>query len=72
MKRYNTVEEIKAAFIADGWSEDTNFELVNIGDTDCRSLIPKMKAGRKFFRMSVSGNIFDDNGEIALFNLHCI
>jgi len=36
----------------------------------CLSIIAKMKKGKAFYKMAVSGNIYDENGHIVLFNLN--
>lgn len=70
MKIYSTVEEIKAAFVEDGWSKNINFEIASVEDVHGSiSIKNKIKAGKKFFIMTETGNIFDDTGKIALLNL---
>ena len=71
-KRYKTCEEIKNAFVKDGWNKDISFEEVTIPEVDnlygyyIREAFYK---GRKFFRMVKTGNIFDDCGKIVYYNV---
>jgi len=69
---YRTASEIEVAFIKDGWSPNTKFELLTDRDADgigCHSIVAAMNRGRKFFRMTANGNIYDDQGKIVIFNI---
>lgn len=69
---YKNVNEIKNAFIADGWSNRIQFEELNLHDLEkigvC-SMIQKAKEGHKYFRMLFCGNVYDENGKIVLLNI---
>ena len=70
--KYNTVDEITAAFIGKGWAPDTTFEEVTLDDAEQHGfghIASKIRRGRRFYRMGVTGNIFDGNGKIAMFNI---
>lgn len=69
--RYKTCEEIQEAFIADGWGSDTTFTEITDEEAEHHGYYIKQafSHGRKFFRMNVSGNIYDDEGKIALYNI---
>ena len=68
---YGTVEEITAAFKTKGWIKP-EFESITLvvarkmlGD----SADPHYAKGGKLFRMKVTGNIFDANGNIVIYNI---
>lgn len=72
---YNTVEQIKAAFVKDGWSSNTEFSELTMQEAKeigCYSIMRDMERGKKFFRMAVTGNIFDNRGEIVIYNIPAI
>ena len=72
---YNTVEQIKAAFVKDGWSSHIEFSELTMQDAKkigCHSIVRGMECGKKFFRMVVSGNIFDDCGNVVIYNIPTI
>lgn len=62
-KRYESVEEITAAFIRQGWNNPTFREMTENED-ECCSMEAALKAGHKFFRMIETGNVFDEHGNI--------
>lgn len=68
--KYSTCEEIKEAFVKDGWGNDTEFSKVTIEEAKDKgySFIARyINEGRVFFRMHVSNNIYDDTGKLILF-----
>lgn len=72
MKKFTTCEQIRKFFIADGWNENTAFvelsleQAIENGVSFAASGIQK---GRKYFVMNSNGNIYDDCGRIAYFNI---
>ncbi len=69
---YNNAEEIRKAFVNDGWSKNTTFAELTLNDAEKEGLlfaVDGIKKGKKYFRMNVSGNIFDSYGEIAFYNI---
>jgi len=69
---YNTVEQIKAAFVKDGWSSDIKFEELTRPEAEkigSWTILRDMERGRKFFRMLSTGNIFDDRGSVVIYNI---
>lgn len=68
---YSTVEEITAAFKRKGWTEP-EFETV-APDEERRILGNSANhhygKGGSLFRMKATGNIFDANGRIVLYNI---
>lgn len=60
------VEGIQIAFYFDGIGNKPENEASEKGYSFAVNGIRK---GRKYFVMNVSGNIFDDNGKIAMFNI---
>lgn len=72
---YNTAEQIRAAFVKDGWSSDTEFSELTMQEAreiGCYSIIRDMEREKKFFRMTVTGNIFDNCGKIVIYNIPAI
>lgn len=71
--KYNTCEEIKSVFIADGWSSDIEFE--ELAEERAQShghfIKSAMARGMKFFVMVQTGNIFDDCGTVVYYNIPC-
>ena len=66
--KFNSVEEIRAAFIKKGWSEDTSFTEYDLEANPIGFVT--LDKSRKLFVMDGSGNIYDDRGNIYWFNLH--
>ena len=68
---YKTVDEITAAFIANGWSDTITFTEATKEETDKSGFFIKQAAdnGAKFFIMTGSGNMFDDTGSIVFYNI---
>lgn len=67
MIKFNNCEEIKEHFIKSGWNKDINFEEIGIEDT---GVIPLEKyKNKRYFKMKNTGNIFDENGKIFLYNI---
>ncbi len=71
---YGTVEEITEAFKSKGWIKP-DFEAVTLGAA--RKMLGDSAdhhyaKGGKLFRMRVTGNIFDSNGNIVIYNIPVI
>ena len=67
-----TAEKMKEKFLKDGWN-NINFEEVTKKEAEEKGLlfaILGIAKGKKYFRMVESGNIFDENGKIVMFNLN--
>ena len=67
MLKFNNCEEIKEHFIKNGWNKEIKFEEIGIEDTGVTPL-EKYK-NKRYFRMKNTGNIFDENGKIFLYNI---
>lgn len=72
MRKFTNAEEITRFFINDGWGEDTTFS--ELSEKEARGkgyifAVNGIKNGRKYFVMGTCGNIYDDNGKIAMFNI---
>jgi len=68
-----SVQEMTEMFIKRGWSSNISFSELSMHEAEelgCLSIIAKMKKGKAFYKMAVSGNIYDENGHIVLFNLN--
>ena len=57
---YKTTEEIRKAFIADGWNESIDFE-----ETELNAIGKTLKA----YRMKNNGNIYSTTGKILVYNI---
>ena len=71
---FKSTNQIKDSFIKDGWNKSIQFEEVTITEAEqigVVSIVEKIKNGRKYYRMLFSGNIYDDNGSITLYNVKC-
>jgi len=72
--KFSTVEQIANKFIKDGWSKNTSFTELSLKEAEEKGYlfaINEIKNGRKYFKMNVSENIYNDNGKIALYNISC-
>lgn len=72
MKKFKTVDEIRNAFIKEGWNNETNFTELTLKQAQEKgylSIASDIKNGKKYFVMNVSLNIFDDEGKIAYYNI---
>lgn len=72
MRKFTNAEEITRFFINDGWGEDTTFSELSekkAREKGCIFAVNGIKKGRKYFVMGICGNIYDDNGKIAMFNI---
>ena len=68
---YGAVEDITAAFKDKGWT-NPEFEAVTLADARKKlgdSAEHHYAKSGKLFRMKVSGNIFDANGNIVIYNI---
>ena len=73
MKKFKTAEEIKNQFIAAGWSDDISLEPFTLEHAEKMGvfdIIQNIKKGHQYFRMTASGNIYDDRGEVRLYNIN--
>ena len=72
---YNTAEQIKEAFVKDGWAGDIEFEELTKSEAKrigSWSILRDMERGKKFFRMVATGNIFDSRGKVVVYNIPTI
>lgn len=72
MKVYKTAEELAKKFIEDGWGDDTSFTELSLSEAKERGLswaINGISKGRKYFKMNICGNIYDDKGKLLMFNI---
>lgn len=70
--KLNNVEQITKKFITDGWSENTSFTELSLEEAKQNGYtfaINGIIKGIKYFKMSVTGNIFNDKGEVVYFNI---
>ena len=73
MKKFKTAEEIKKQFVAAGWIDDISLEPFTLAQAEKMGvfdIIQNIKNGHQYFRMTASGNIYDDRGEVRLYNFN--
>lgn len=69
---FANTEQIREKFIKDGWSENTSFVELSLEEAKKKGYlfaINGIAKGEKFFKMNVSGNIYNSKGEILLYNI---
>lgn len=54
--KYKTTEEIREAFIKDGWADDTYFT-------------EYYENGKKLYKMNNSVNVYDESGKLYYFDI---
>lgn len=72
---FNSVEEIRNAFIKEGWSDEikfSEFTLEQAQEKGCNDIADEIMDGKKFFIMEDTGNVFDSKGEVAMYNISCV
>ncbi len=72
MRKFNNAQEIATFFINDGWGENTTFSELSEKEAQEKGYhfaVDGIKRRRKYFVMGICGNIYDDNGKIAMFNI---
>lgn len=70
--RIATAEEMTKKFLKDGWGPNTSFSELTLDEAKekgLRFVIEGINKGRKFFRMNVCNNIYDDTGKLVSFDL---
>lgn len=70
--KLNTSEQITSKFIKDGWNQNISFEELSLEEATQKGYsfaINGIAKGRKYFKMNASGDIYNDNGKIAMFNV---
>lgn len=75
MAKFKNAEEITRFFINDGWGENTTFTELSTQEAEEKGYlfaVDGIKKGKKYFAMGVCGNIYDDSGKIACFNIPTI
>lgn len=70
MKKMNTVKEITEEFNANGWNDVTFTEVTKAMTEESGHLFmaKKMETGQKFFKMNETGNIFNEYGNVEIYN----
>ncbi len=71
MSTFKTVEQITNKFIKDGWSKNTSFEELSLEEANKHGswMVNEIKKGKKYFKMNISNNIFNDKGKIVLYDI---
>lgn len=75
MKIFKNANEISNAFQLNGWDKDTTFEEVTMEEAEIRGLlfaVSEIKAGRKIFKMNVTGNIYNQSGDLLMYNISIV
>lgn len=69
---FNDIEQIRDKFIKDGWNESVSFQELSMQEAKEKGylfIINGINKGKKYFKMNVCGNIYDDRGKLVLFNI---
>lgn len=69
---FNNAKQIRDSFVRNGWNESVLFEELSMQEAKEKGYlfaIDKINKGRKYFKMNVCGNIYDDNGRLVLLNI---
>lgn len=69
---FNDIEQIRDKFIKDGWNESVSFQELSMQEAKEKGylfIIDGINKGKKYFKMNVCGNIYDDRGKLILFNI---
>lgn len=72
MNKFSTVEEIKAYFVGSGWNKDISFHELNVEEAIEKGYcfaVSNILQNKKYFVMNDTGNVFDDAGKIAVYNI---
>ena len=72
---FKNVKDIREFFITDGWGKNTDFEELTIESLEkigVQSVIKNAEQGHKYFRMLFCGNIYDDKGNLVLYDIPVI
>ena len=72
---FDTERDIAKKFIEDGWSADISFSELTLEEAKEKGYlfaVERIGKGHKYFKMNITGNIYDDHGEIAMFNMRTI
>lgn len=75
MRIYKNVEEIAKEFRKKGWREDTTFTEVTMEEAVIRGLlfaVSELKAGRKIYKMNETGNIYNQSGDLLMYNISIV
>ena len=67
---YNSTKEIREKFIKDGWTEYISFTELSLEEAKKEGIFICYiwySKGKKYFKMNIGGNIYDNKGEIVLF-----
>ncbi len=75
MRIYENTEEIAKEFRKNGWEEDTTFTEVTMEEAVIRGLlfaVSEIKAGRKIFKMNGTGNIYNQSGDLLMYNISIV
>lgn len=68
--KFNNVNQITEAFIEDGWGKNTTFEELTLEEAKENGYlfaIDGIRKGRKYFKMNICNNIYDDNGNLMCY-----
>lgn len=69
---FNDIEQIRDKFIKDGWNESVSFQELSMQEAKEKGylfIIDGINKGKRYFKMNVCGNIYDDRGKLVLFNI---
>lgn len=70
--KFNTTEEIRQAFVEDGWNETTSFSELTLNQASEKGYVFAtcgILRGRKYFVMNQTGNVYGQDGKICMYNV---
>lgn len=69
---FTNVEQIREKFIKDGWNKNTSFVELSLEEAKEKGYlfaISGIAKGKKYFKMNVSGNIYNNKGKVLIYNI---
>lgn len=67
---FNTVNEIKQHLVRNGWSDDISLQEISLEEAKNKGYlfaIDDVSKGKKYFKMDISEDIYNDKGEVVLY-----
>jgi hypothetical protein len=71
---FNNAKQIRDNFVRNGWDESVSFDELSLKEAIEKGYtfaVSGIKNGKKYFKMNVCGNIYDDKGKVVIFNVRC-
>lgn len=71
---FNNTKQIRDSFVKNGWNESVSFDELSLKEANEKGYtfaVSGIINGKKYFKMNVCGNIYDDKGKVVIFNVGC-